>query len=147
MSNTENLFWASQYRLIIFIGLTILIVISLIAVIRLIKGQLSGKTRILVTHATHFLSEVDRIVVMDTDVLSSCNKTKVVGKISHVGTYPELVAQGVRMYLFSYYHPMLCIFLQICGKWHVFQNYGNFQSSSSMMLRIFRSKIVYFWVC
>ena len=88
----------------------------MITVIRLIKGQLSGKTRILVTHATHFLSEVDRIVVMDTDVLSCYNKTKVVGKISHVGTYPELLAQGSRIDLVSYYHPMFYIVLQIFRK-------------------------------
>ena len=61
---------------------------------RLIKEQLAGKTRILVTHATHFLSEVDRIVVMDTEVVTDGNKTKVVGKISHVGTYSELVSKG-----------------------------------------------------
>ena len=58
----------------------------------MIKEQLSGTTRILVTHATHFLSEVDRIVVMDTEV--AADNTRVVGKITHTGTYSELLLKG-----------------------------------------------------
>ncbi|XP_063690754.1 ATP-binding cassette sub-family C member 4-like [Bolinopsis microptera] len=68
---------------------------------KLIKDQLAGKTRILVTHATHFLSEVDRIVVMDTEVVTDGNKTKVVGKISHVGTYSQLVSKGLKLSIFG----------------------------------------------
>ncbi|XP_063685261.1 ATP-binding cassette sub-family C member 4-like [Bolinopsis microptera] len=68
---------------------------------KLIKDQLAGKTRILVTHATHFLSEVDRIVVMDTEVVTDGNKTKVVGKISHVGTYSELLSKGLTLSIFG----------------------------------------------
>jgi ABC-type proline/glycine betaine transport system ATPase subunit len=47
-----------------------------------ICGALDGKTRILVTHALHFLPLVDRILVMDN------------GKIAEEGTYNELVQQG-----------------------------------------------------
>jgi ABC-type multidrug transport system ATPase subunit len=47
-----------------------------------ISGALDGKTRILVTHALHFLPLVDRILVMDN------------GKIAEEGTYNELVQQG-----------------------------------------------------
>lgn len=46
-----------------------------------ISGALDGKTRILVTHALHFLPLVDRILVMDN------------GKIAEEGTYNELVQQ------------------------------------------------------
>jgi ABC-type transport system involved in cytochrome bd biosynthesis fused ATPase/permease subunit len=60
----------------------------------LIKEQLSGKTRVLVTHATHFLSEVDRIVVMDTEVEGDKDERRVLGKITHVGTYSELTEKG-----------------------------------------------------
>jgi len=48
----------------------------------LISGALEGKTRILVTHALHFLPLVDRIIVMDN------------GKIAEEGTYNELVQAG-----------------------------------------------------
>ncbi|XP_063691934.1 ATP-binding cassette sub-family C member 4-like [Bolinopsis microptera] len=65
---------------------------------KLIKEQLSGKTRILVTHATHFLSEVDRIVVMDTEVATDGDdNAEVVGKISHIATYSELLLKGVEL--------------------------------------------------
>ncbi|ORX38364.1 P-loop containing nucleoside triphosphate hydrolase protein [Kockovaella imperatae] len=47
-----------------------------------IVGALSGKTRILVTHALHFLPYVDNIVVMND------------GRISEQGTYNELKAAG-----------------------------------------------------
>ena len=63
----------------------------------MIKGQLSGKTRILVTHATHFLREVDRIVVMETEVVADGDKRKAVGKIAHIGTYSELFSQGFKL--------------------------------------------------
>ncbi len=43
-----------------------------------IVGALSGKTRILVTHALHFLPYVDHIILMDD------------GKIAEQGTYNEL---------------------------------------------------------
>ncbi|KIM34225.1 hypothetical protein M408DRAFT_303315 [Serendipita vermifera MAFF 305830] len=45
-------------------------------------GALEGKTRILVTHALHFLPLVDRILVMDN------------GKIAGEGTYNELIQAG-----------------------------------------------------
>ncbi|PVG03230.1 P-loop containing nucleoside triphosphate hydrolase protein [Serendipita vermifera] len=47
-----------------------------------INGALAGKTRILVTHALHFLPLVDHIYVMDN------------GKIAEEGTYDELVKAG-----------------------------------------------------
>jgi ABC-type multidrug transport system ATPase subunit len=43
---------------------------------------LAGRTRILVTHALHFLPLVDRILVIDN------------GKIAEEGTYSELVKAG-----------------------------------------------------
>lgn len=55
----------------------------------------------MVTHATHFLSEVDRVVVMDTDIIKEGNQTKTVGRISHVGTYHELVAQGLNLSMYG----------------------------------------------
>lgn len=61
---------------------------------KLIKEQLSDKTRILVTHATNFLSEVDRIVVMDTEVVGKDSDRRVYGTITHVGTYSELTEKG-----------------------------------------------------
>ena len=61
----------------------------------LIKEQLSDKTRILVTHATNFLSEVDRIVVMETEVVGDGEKSTCSGKITDVGTYSELTAKGL----------------------------------------------------
>ena len=62
--------------------------------VSLIQEQLSGKTRILVTHSTSFLSKADRIVVMDTEVVANGDKTRVIGKISHIGTYPQLISKG-----------------------------------------------------
>ena len=47
-----------------------------------IVGALSGKTRILVTHALHFLPYVDNIIVMND------------GRVSEQGTYNELKAAG-----------------------------------------------------
>jgi ABC-type multidrug transport system ATPase subunit len=47
-----------------------------------IVGGLAGRTRILVTHALHFLPLVDRILVIDN------------GKIAEDGTYSELVKAG-----------------------------------------------------
>lgn len=47
-----------------------------------ISGALAGKTRILVTHALHFLPLVDRIIVMEN------------GKIVEDGTYDGLVKTG-----------------------------------------------------
>jgi ABC-type proline/glycine betaine transport system ATPase subunit len=47
-----------------------------------INGALASKTRILVTHALHFLPFVDHIYVMDN------------GKIAEEGTYNELVKAG-----------------------------------------------------
>ena len=83
--------------IIVSIWTTILIQKWLTNCTRLIKEQLSGTTRILVTHATHFLSEVDRIVVMDREILDECDKTKVVGKISHIGTYSEFITKGLQV--------------------------------------------------
>ncbi|XP_063678313.1 ATP-binding cassette sub-family C member 4-like isoform X2 [Bolinopsis microptera] len=67
----------------------------------LIKEQLSDKTRILVTHATNFLSEVDRIVVMDTEVDGDGDKSTCSGKITDVGTYSELTAKGLNLSLYG----------------------------------------------
>ena len=61
---------------------------------KLIKEELSDKTRILVTHATNFLSEVDRIVVMDTKIVGEKNDRQVHGAITHVGTFSELTEKG-----------------------------------------------------
>ena len=63
----------------------------------MIKEQLFGTTRVLVTHSTHFLSEVDRIVVMAADHFkdSDIDKKKTAGKIAHIGTYSELISKGV----------------------------------------------------
>ena len=47
-----------------------------------ILGALSGKTRILVTHALHFLPYVDNIILMDD------------GRVAEQGTYKELKASG-----------------------------------------------------
>jgi ABC-type transport system involved in cytochrome bd biosynthesis fused ATPase/permease subunit len=47
-----------------------------------ISDGLAGRTRILVTHALHFLPLVDRILVVDN------------GKIAEEGTYSELVKAG-----------------------------------------------------
>ena len=47
-----------------------------------IMGALSGKTRILVTHALHFLPHVDNIILMED------------GRITETGTYNELKANG-----------------------------------------------------
>ena len=47
-----------------------------------ISDGLAGRTRILVTHALHFLPSVDRILVIDN------------GKIAEEGTYSELVKAG-----------------------------------------------------
>lgn len=47
-----------------------------------IMGALSGKTRILVTHALHFLPYVDNIITMED------------GKVAEQGTYNELKAKG-----------------------------------------------------
>jgi ABC-type multidrug transport system fused ATPase/permease subunit len=47
-----------------------------------ILGALSGKTRILVTHALHFLPHVDNIILMED------------GRITETGTYAELKANG-----------------------------------------------------
>ena len=46
------------------------------------------------THATHFLSEVDRIVVMNTEIVGEGNETGVTGRITDVGTYSELTEKG-----------------------------------------------------
>ena len=48
-----------------------------------ILGELGGKTRVLVTHQLQFLPQVDLIYVMDK------------GRIAHVGTYEQLVQEGV----------------------------------------------------
>ena len=87
--------------IIVSIWKTILIQKWLTNCTRLIKDLLSGTTRILVTHATHFLSEVDRIVVMDRELLDDCDKTKVVGKISHIGTYSEFITKGLQVNVIS----------------------------------------------
>lgn len=47
-----------------------------------IMGALSGKTRILVTHALHFLPHVDNIIMMED------------GRITETGTYAELKSDG-----------------------------------------------------
>jgi ABC-type multidrug transport system fused ATPase/permease subunit len=46
-----------------------------------IKGALAGRTRILVTHALHFLPHVDHIITVDN------------GRIVEQGTYDELIAR------------------------------------------------------
>ncbi|KAL5251848.1 hypothetical protein ACHWQZ_G014863 [Mnemiopsis leidyi] len=68
---------------------------------KLIKEQLSDKTRILVTHATNFLSEVDRIVVMDTEVVGKDSERRVYGTITHVGTYSELTEKGLNLSMYG----------------------------------------------
>lgn len=47
-----------------------------------IEGSLASKTRILVTHALHFLPSVDHLLVMDN------------GKIAESGSYSQLLAAG-----------------------------------------------------
>ena len=69
---------------------------------KLIKEELCDKTRILVTHATNFLSEVDRIVVMDTKIVGEKNDTQVHGAITHVGTFTELTEKGQSSFSKSY---------------------------------------------
>ena len=46
-----------------------------------IKGALAGRTRVLVTHALHFLPHVDHIITVDN------------GRIVEQGTYDELIAR------------------------------------------------------
>ncbi|CAA7266944.1 unnamed protein product [Cyclocybe aegerita] len=53
-----------------------------------LQNATSGKTRILVTHALHFLPQVDYIYVIDD------------GRIAERGTYPELMAKGGEFSLF-----------------------------------------------
>ena len=50
-----------------------------------ILGALSGTTRILVTHAVHFMKHADYVVVVDS------------GKIKHFGTPAELRERGVNV--------------------------------------------------
>ncbi|MDA4783559.1 hypothetical protein NY470_17085, partial [Enterobacter hormaechei] len=47
-----------------------------------IKGALAGKTRLLVTHAIHFLPHVDNVILLED------------GRVAETGTYAELKAQG-----------------------------------------------------
>ena len=47
-----------------------------------LQQTLSGKTRVLVTHALHFLPQVDYIYVVAD------------GRLAEQGTYPELMSQG-----------------------------------------------------
>lgn len=51
-----------------------------------LKGALKGKTRVLVTHALHFLPHVDNIITIDE------------GKIVEQGTYPDLMARKGAFY-------------------------------------------------
>eukprot|EP00928_Gymnodinium_smaydae_P027038 TRINITY_DN21037_c0_g1_i1.p1 TRINITY_DN21037_c0_g1~~TRINITY_DN21037_c0_g1_i1.p1 ORF type:complete len:1431 (-),score=138.73 TRINITY_DN21037_c0_g1_i1:187-3840(-) len=52
-----------------------------------ICGSLRGRTRILATHQVHYCSDsaVDRILILDDD-----------GRVQHLGTYEELLKQGVQ---------------------------------------------------
>ena len=56
---------------------------------RVIKEQLRDKTRILVTHTTQFLGQVDRVVLMKADV---ADDGKVAGGIRQIGTYTEMMS-------------------------------------------------------
>ena len=56
---------------------------------QVVKGQLKDKTRILVTHATQFLDQVDRVIIMEADVT---DKGTVFGRIRQIGTYTELLS-------------------------------------------------------
>ncbi|TXT15664.1 hypothetical protein VHUM_00167 [Vanrija humicola] len=47
-----------------------------------IKGALAGKTRLLVTHAIHFLPHVDNVILLED------------GRVAETGTYAELKARG-----------------------------------------------------
>ena len=60
----------------------------------LIEGYIASRTRVLVTHATQFLPRVDRIIMMNLDKMEDCEGCRV-GRVTHVGTFVELVAQGV----------------------------------------------------
>lgn len=57
-----------------------------------ICGILKGRTRVLVTHQTHFLSDsnVSQILVVED------------GEIVQCGTYAELIAQGVDFHQYDY---------------------------------------------
>ncbi|MCI02974.1 ABC transporter C family member 2-like, partial [Trifolium medium] len=48
-----------------------------------IKGELRGKTRVLVTNQLHFLSQVDRIILVHE------------GMVKEEGTFEELSSQGI----------------------------------------------------
>ena len=62
----------------------------------LIKGNIASRTRVLVTHATQFLSEVDKIIIMDLDIIDDFKNCRV-GRVTHVGTFAELSAQGLHL--------------------------------------------------
>jgi len=70
---------------------------------RCICGVLRNKTRVLVTHQTQFLPQVDRVAVLGG------------GRLLHFGTYQELAAAGVSFQSLTGAHEECTLTNAVCG--------------------------------